>query len=368
MNIKRFICIFIVSFIFATFLNAQTLFNNQLFSKALEMVNEKGSKGKFKGQLLKGKRNGMGVFAFKNGSYYVGDFYRDNISGFGMILSPEANIDNCNDCFAYAGNWKEGKKNGFGRCYNSEGELIYQGQFENDEPTGEYPMKNLEKTKSFLVFSSEGQTTYIGETSNDSFNGFGLLIFGNGDMWISGFKDGEQKGIGLYLQYDGEWETLNFKKDGNCDLVSSSVNYRNIDLERKSITRAAIKGALDDFGVALQKVSEMVTLANHTYDDETSSEDDSNGDLSNSSKKTTSKNNSSSKSSGNEASNKNRDSNSYSNYESQLIKMNTYHESQYDDSQRRSIQQKMKSIRTKWEGKGYKMFHSQWEDWDGRKR
>lgn len=65
---------------------------------------------------------------------------------------------------------------------------------------------------------------------------------------------------------------------------------------------------------------------------------------------------------------KNRDANTYSNYESQLIKMNTYWETQYNDSQRRSIQSNMKAIRQKWENKGFNMFHSQWEDWNGKKK
>ena len=64
---------------------------------------------------------------------------------------------------------------------------------------------------------------------------------------------------------------------------------------------------------------------------------------------------------------KNADSGTYSNYESQLIKMNTYWETQYNDSDRRYIQSKMRAIRTKWENKGYRMFHSPWEDWNGVK-
>ena len=39
------------------------------------------------------------------------------------------------------------------------------------------------------------------------------------------------------------------------------------------------------------------------------------------------------------------DRRTYSSWESQLIKMNTYYESEYDDNQRRHIQQQMKSIR-----------------------
>lgn len=61
---------------------------------------------------------------------------------------------------------------------------------------------------------------------------------------------------------------------------------------------------------------------------------------------------------------KNRDSNVYQDYEGQLSSMKTFPE-RYDDQQRRTIQMKMKQIRTKWEQKGFKMYHSEWENWDG---
>ena len=32
-----------------------------------------------------------------------------------------------------------GSKNGLGKCYNSKGKLIYEGNFENDKPTQKYP-------------------------------------------------------------------------------------------------------------------------------------------------------------------------------------------------------------------------------------
>jgi tetratricopeptide (TPR) repeat protein len=80
-------------------------------------------------------------------------------------------------------------------------------------------------------------------------------------------------------------------------------------------------------------------------------------------------NNSSSRSnsssqSGSDNMSRNRDARTYSDLESQLIKMHTYPNT-YNDNQRRSIQSQMRSIRTKWESRGFRMFHSQWEDWDG---
>lgn len=70
----------------------------------------------------------------------------------------------------------------------------------------------------------------------------------------------------------------------------------------------------------------------------------------------------------NETTAKNSDSNTYSKWEDQLVKMNTYYEREYSDSQRRYIQQQMKSIREKWQKKGYKMYQSEWEAWSGNKR
>ena len=96
------------------------------------------------------------------------------------------------------------------------------------------------------------------------------------------------------------------------------------------------------------------------------SSSDSSSDYSSSSK--SGSGNSSSRHSASEVSAKNIDSNTYGRYESQLIKMNAFYEKEYNDSQCRDIQQKMKKIREKWEGRGYRMFHSEWEDWDGRKR
>ena len=78
--------------------------------------------------------------------------------------------------------------------------------------------------------------------------------------------------------------------------------------------------------------------------------------------------NQSQKGSANEANNKNADSRTYSNYETQLIKMNTNYERDYNDSTRKDIQRKMKSIRQKWVDRGYNMYKSTWEDWNGVKR
>ena len=68
---------------------------------------------------------------------------------------------------------------------------------------------------------------------------------------------------------------------------------------------------------------------------------------------------------------RNSDQRVYQNYVNQLIDMNTYLESRYNDSARRNIQISMKGIRNKWANKGngeLTISYSDWEDWNGRKR
>lgn len=62
---------------------------------------------------------------------------------------------------------------------------------------------------------------------------------------------------------------------------------------------------------------------------------------------------------------KHRDSQTYSNFESQLIRMST-DDNGYKDSDRRYIQSQMRSLRQKWENQGEQFYHSSWEDWGGK--
>lgn len=336
------------------------------FSKSFEIVTEKKGKEKFKGQVIKGKRNGMGLYSFKDGSVYIGDFYMNQISGYGMLLASKQ-ILNCDRCQVYVGNFKDGKKCGSGVCYDENGDIIYQGQFADDKPTGPYPSAEVNIDRYFSLIELGNGNTYIGELKGNDVNGFGAIIFSNGDIWQSQFKNGNQKGIGLYMSYDGEWETINYKGD-NSEIISSSEKYKEQAATAKANFNKAISSAFAEFKkageTALALVNEIKSSKDGNDGDYSENESGSSGSSAKS------KNGSSGKSShsGNEVEAKNRDQRSYSGYESQLIKMNTYWEDEYNDSHRRDIQSKMKQIRTKWEGRGFQMFKSSWEDWDGRKR
>ncbi len=241
---RRIVCFLLLISPFVSF--AQGMHIDSVFSKVLEVVHEKGGKGSFKGQILKGKRNGMGLLAMKRGTLYVGDFYRGVVSGYGMFIAAENScVENCDGCSVYVGNWRDGKKSGAGTCYAVNGDIIYQGQFENDKPTGKYPADEVNLLKYFSHFEMKDGSVFLGEVNNRDINGYGVIVFSNGDLWMSDFRNGQRNGVGLYLLHNGEWETLNFKGE-EYDMLSSSVNYRNLDVARKEASRqmwAAVLGA-----------------------------------------------------------------------------------------------------------------------------
>ena len=256
MEKKSYILLFFSFFLLIS--NAQEKSINHIFSKTLEVVNEKNKKESFKGQILKGKRNGMGVLLQRNGALYIGDFYRDMISGYGMfIASEDSYVDNCDSCTVYIGNWKNGVKSGFGICYANNGDIIYQGQFEKDKPISQYPSNNIDLQKYFSYFDFGNGEYFLGEMEKETANGYGIMVYDNGDLCIGYFKEGKRNGIGLYLLYNGEWETINFEGD-NYNIVSSSINYRNIDANRKANIKSSLSEA---FGYFAQAANQTVQIA-----------------------------------------------------------------------------------------------------------
>ncbi|WP_163216611.1 hypothetical protein [Bacteroides sp. 224] len=344
---------------------------NKAFSKVLEVTNEKNKKESFKGQILKGKRNGMGLLAMKDGYIFVGDFYRGEIAGYGMFIAPENEfIKNCNNSTVYIGNLRNGQKTGFGSCYTANGNLIYQGQFEEDKPIDVYPLVNADHSKSFSLLELANGDVFLGETKDGNANGYGILLFKNGDLWLSSFKNGFKKGIGLYLFYNGEWETLNFVEN-NYDVVSSSANYRNIDAARKQATRSSLMEAM---GCFVDAASTAVSIAGNTRSTPQggsllSSMNNNSGITSSSTIQ-----NSYSESS-KDAKKTDLDRNAkwmrdnyqiqkkvYSDGETLLIKMKTYPET-YNNSLRIDTQTRMKKVRETIISHGGTCVQSEWETW-----
>ncbi len=169
--------------------------------------------GYYKGALEGRKRSGMGVYAWKSGSYYFGDWVSGDCTGYGMKIS-QANhyVPNCPNCVYYVGNWSGDKKVGYGYCYDRQGNLLYQGDFANDKPTQTYPMRT-DGSRKFEYQKFVSGNSYLGETVDGMPSGYGIFIWNNGDVWFGNYAYGERNGKGIMLYHSGNITSGTWRND-----------------------------------------------------------------------------------------------------------------------------------------------------------
>lgn len=230
----------IILCIFPSLLWGQNIDVSKYFAHTFDNSFVKSKYGKFKGQFLKGKCNGMGVLQMKDNSLYFGDFMNGEITGYGIKIATSGKqlLSNCPGAMIYIGNWNKGQKSGIGTCYDNEGKVVYHGNFLADKPTATYPAQASQTDKLFSIIELSDGGTFIGETKQGIPNGLGLVLMKNGDLCQSDYKNGERCGIGLYLMSDGNWETFSFE-NGKSYTITSSDNYNQIDSQHKQMVRDA---------------------------------------------------------------------------------------------------------------------------------
>lgn len=97
---------------------------------------------KYVGQLRDYEKSGYGKFSYVDGMYYEGYWIEDNYHGLGRFTVPSnKHVRNCPKCITYEGEWKAGLKDGYGKCYDGKGRLLYEGKFVKDKPKDRYPKK-----------------------------------------------------------------------------------------------------------------------------------------------------------------------------------------------------------------------------------
>ncbi|TDE08297.1 MORN repeat-containing protein [Dyadobacter psychrotolerans] len=97
---------------------------------------------KYVGPLKEGEKSGYGKYNYANGDFYEGQWLDDKYNGLGRFTAaPNLFITNCPKCVVYEGEWKNGVKDGYGKCYDIKRKLLYSGKFKNDKPVEKYPGK-----------------------------------------------------------------------------------------------------------------------------------------------------------------------------------------------------------------------------------
>ena len=120
----------------------------------------------------------------------------------GLFLGEaDQNLPQGRGCFIYKGNengynlrwigyFNNGEKSSYGKLYNDEGRLIYEGEYKNG-------LRNGEGT----YYYASG-LRYEGEFVNGLREGNGVFYWEDGTRWEGPFKNNEMNGEGLY--YDKE--------------------------------------------------------------------------------------------------------------------------------------------------------------------
>ena len=178
-----------------------------------EIVMKRYDNSSYKGQLYDGSRSGLGMYSWNDGDYYIGGWKSGSKEGRGIyIIGSSGYVRNCPDCIYYVGGWSSSAKSGTGTCYDKFGNLIYEGGFADDKPTGSYPMTGYDSYKFECKEYSNG-AYYVGETYNGKRHGKGIYIWSSGDMWYGDWNNGERDGYGIYMPYQGSVSTGTWKGD-----------------------------------------------------------------------------------------------------------------------------------------------------------
>lgn len=362
---KKLFCFFLACSFGVAGMMAQVLSNpypvKEIFDKNVTASNKYG---KVKAQKIKGKVTGTGLQNGKDGSLYAGDFMDKIPHGQGMYLAPPGQeITGCPSGAFYVGRFKDGLKNGKGKVYNANGELIYQGKFKDDLPIDPYPSPE-DYISWFSELESGNGSVYIGEIVGASPYGFGLIIFPDHSYLISNFVDGERTGISVYMQNDGNWVSENVEGDVVTP-ISSSEEYSTIEANNKAAFRQTLSEALGYFAEAVNVASQGVANYQSLKQGGNASYADYGGYDSAGTSGGKSKG-SSSAGGGNgfklsEQQAYNTDKSSYASYDSLLAQIFAGNRSA-SSGEIKQIQSKMKSLRKKWEDKGKSFPKSSNED------
>ena len=124
--------------------------------------------GKFRGNMINGKREGYGVFYYNDGSQYWGNWLNGKRSGEGKYISCKGSI--------YNGNWENDMKNGKGNIKYLNGNN-YDGYWKDNKFSGQ----------GVLVYNNK---KYIGVFEDGNPKGRFNIVYGDGSIKIKMFNDG----------------------------------------------------------------------------------------------------------------------------------------------------------------------------------
>ena len=196
----------------------------------------------YTGEWKNGKRDGFGVLSLKDISKYIGEFNDNIVYGFGMLLHSNGD--------KIIGYWDDFKSNGLG-FYISPNKCFSKGYWENNKLHG-YGIENYVKAQyegdyvyrckqgiGELFFDEIG--CYRGEF-DDYLMGVGTFLFKDGRKYEGQWRNNKMNGYGIITLPKGNWfegEFVDDKREGFGVFYSAKKMYigiwRNSKLDGETI-------------------------------------------------------------------------------------------------------------------------------------
>ncbi|MDO8976574.1 protein kinase [Reyranella sp.] len=144
-----------------------------------------GGGASYIGQVVDGKRQGLGVAELGNGERQAGDWSADLMNGLGTVR--------LSDDTRYGGQWKEGKSTGLG-LREKPGAERSEGNFVGGRLEGLAVRRTL----------VEPNVVQAGEFHGDLLDGPGVERIGERERYEGGFRGGQRNGYGQVIDADGK--------------------------------------------------------------------------------------------------------------------------------------------------------------------
>jgi hypothetical protein len=184
---------------------------------------------KYFGEYRNGDRNGLGTFTYSDGEKYVGEWKDDKYNGQGTYTFADGTKE--------VGEFKDDKLNGYAVRYSSDGSILKEGIWKDDEfqYAQANPSSNSDETSSSTLpscptdpsvhwhdcfgaytFASDSDWAgdkYVGEWKDNKLNGKGTYTYANGDKYVGGYRDNQRHGQGTLILVDGDKYVGEFRED-----------------------------------------------------------------------------------------------------------------------------------------------------------
>ena len=175
------------------YISIRPISSRNYFQKSFNniLINNKNYKKIYQDQ----KEHGTIKFMIGDNSYYIGEFYQEYFSGFGLLINDKM--------IFYEGYWENNVQNGYG-IEKWGNDLIYKGEFHNGKKNG------------IGTFVWPDGSRYEGEWVNNFFDGFGIYYYNNNKIFLGEWRMNLKCGFGILLTKDqiyiGNYD--NDKKNG----------------------------------------------------------------------------------------------------------------------------------------------------------